>query len=185
MTKQPVDRMSEADIRIRDAIASDSPLALEMIWEQYGHRLFMFLVAYLRSHHDAEEVMQDVFVKIARDKAKLLGATHLGAYLFRMARNEAVSLIRRRARRETPVAPQDGWVLPAETCNADPKRADRAAAMLVRLPEDQRTVIILKIYRDMTFQEIADDLAISLNTAASRYRYGMEKLRSFMQEEIR
>jgi len=54
---------------------------------------------------------------------------------------------------------------------------------LAQLPPAQREVIVLKVYRDKTFQQIATTLDLSLNTVASRYRYGMEKLRALLKED--
>ena len=53
---------------------------------------------------------------------------------------------------------------------------------LARLPQTQREIVVMKVYRDKTFREIAETLKLSLNTVASRYRYGMEKLRALLKE---
>jgi RNA polymerase sigma factor (sigma-70 family) len=57
------------------------------------------------------------------------------------------------------------------------------AAALARLPEKQRTVVVLKFFRDKTLSEIGDMLRISGNTAASRLRYGMRRLNTLLAEE--
>ena len=171
----------DSDARIRDALSRDDPIALDWIWEAYASRLLAFAAAILCSHHDAEETLQNVFLKIARCRARLASAASLKAYLFAMTRNEACTLIRRRGRREVSVDPRDLWLLPAgkpEPCL--PEEAEAAARHLAALPVKQREVIVLKVFREMTFDEIAASLDISLNTAASRYRYGMEKLKRRM-----
>ena len=176
--------MSEADVdqRIRDAVASDDPAALELIWDGYAARLYAFLVSRLRSRHDADDVLQEVFVKVAAQRSRLPGVANLQAYFFAMARNEVVTLIRRRKRRDAPVNPDDLWLVPgAPEVEADV--VARLGAALGGLPEAQRAVVVLKVYQDMTFQEIAEALDIPLNTAASRYRYALEKLRELLREE--
>ena len=61
-----------------------------------------------------------------------------------------------------------------------PEVVEELAQALTELPEQQRTVVVLKVYEEMTFAEIAAALRISPNTAASRYRYGLEKLKDQM-----
>lgn len=107
-------------------------------------------------------------------------------YLYRAARNEALSRIRKqgvrnRAAAERQAAPPivrgaDGDLEAAE-------EAQRVSKALLGLPVEQREVVVLKIYQDMTFREIARIVGISNNTAASRYRYGLAKLKETLKED--
>ena len=169
------------DSTLLDALARGDSSALDGIWDAYASRLLAFATAILCSHHDAEETLQNVFVKIARNRTQIAAARSLQAYLFTMTRNEAMTLARRRGRREIPVDPAEFGLLPAEAPDPPtPEDAETAARHLAALPQKQREVIVLKIFQDLTFDEIARSLAISLNTAASRYRYGIEKLKHRM-----
>ncbi|HOW96936.1 MAG TPA: RNA polymerase sigma factor [Kiritimatiellia bacterium] len=171
----------DSDGRIRDALSRDDPVALDWIWEAYAARLLAFASAILCSHHDAEETLQNVFLKIARNRDRLADAVSLKAYLFTMTRNEACTLIRKRGRREVSVDPRDLWLVPAGNPEPGlPEDAEAAAQRLATLPVRQRDVIVLKVFREMTFDDIAGALDISPNTAASRYRYGMDKLKRRM-----
>lgn len=173
----------DSDKPILDALARGDARALDWIWDAYAGRLLAFATALLCSHHDAEETLQNVFVKIARNRARLAAARALKAYLFTMVRNEAYTLARQRGRREIPVDPNKFGLLPATPADPPaPEEAEAAARLLAALPEKQREVVVLKIYEEMTFGEIAVSLKIPLNTAASRYRYGLEKLRQRLKE---
>lgn len=165
------------DQRILDALVRDDPIALDWIWDAYASRLLAFATALLCSHHDAEEVLQNTFVKIAQNRARLAAARALKAYLFTMVRNEAYTLARRRGRLEISVDPCEFGLIPAQMSDALPEETEAAARHLAALPEKQREVIVLKIFQNLTFDEISISLGISLNTAASRYRYGIEKLK--------
>ncbi|NCA83377.1 MAG: sigma-70 family RNA polymerase sigma factor [Opitutae bacterium] len=179
----PVQPEQDSDKPIRDALARSDSIALDWIWDAYSPRLLAFATALLCSRHDAEETMQNVFVKIARNRARLAAARSLKAYLFTMTRNEAYTLARQRGRREISVDPQSFGLIPATPADLPaPEEAAAAARLLAALPEKQREVVVLKIYEEMTFDEIARSLRISLNTAASRYRYGLEKLRQRLKE---
>jgi RNA polymerase sigma-70 factor (ECF subfamily) len=108
----------------------------------------------------------------------------LDAYIYRIARNEAVSYTRRRRRDRKDEAAKDFWL---EASEAGQERTDIVELLevaLSRLPESQRQAVVLKVYRDKTFEEIARIVGISLNTAAGRYRYGMERLRTLLKERL-
>ena len=169
------------DKPIRDALARGDSIALDWIWDAYATRLLAFATSILCSHHDAEEILQNVFVKIAQNRARLAAARSLKAYLFTMTRNEAMTLARRRGRIEIAVDPAEFGLIPAERPEPPPpEEAEAAARHLAALPDKQRAVIVLKIFEDLTFDQIAASLKISINTAASRYRYGIEKLQRRM-----
>jgi RNA polymerase sigma-70 factor (ECF subfamily) len=171
------------ETEIRSRVSADDPAALDLIWDQYGARLYCFLVGLLQSSHDAEDVLQDVLVKIASQRARLLEVENLQAYFYSMARNEALTLIKKRTRRHQPIHPDDLWLVPVDDSPLSEDSVQKVRKTLEILPEQQRTVLVLKIYQDMTFHEIADALGISLNTAASRYRYAMDKLRGLLNQE--
>ena len=171
------------DSTLLDALARDDSSALDGIWDAYAARLLAYATSILCSHHDAEETLQNVFVKIARNRAQIAAARSLKAYLFTMVRNEAMTLARRRGRREISVDPGEFGLLPAEAPSPPtPEEAEDAVRHLAALPEKQREIIFLKIFQNLTFDEISIFLGISLNTAASRYRYGIEKLRQCLKK---
>jgi len=172
-----------ADQDIRQAAERGDAQALELLWAEYGRRLFAFLEGFLASRADAEEVLQEVFVKLARQRDKLAGTRDLRAYVFVAARNEAVSFIRRNARRRTPLDPRDTWLEPVAAEPGPQVPAERIGWALRDLPAEQREVIVLKCWQDMTFREIAELLKVPPNTVASRYRYAVDKLRQCLKKE--
>jgi RNA polymerase sigma-70 factor (ECF subfamily) len=125
-------------------------------------------------------LLQEVFVKLARDPKLLRGVREERAFLIRLAHNAAIDLMRRRGTRQrarenfaaemvSPFAPAD-----------DPDEAtfrQELAEALAELPPEQRAVAHLKLWEGLTFEQIAAALDIPPNTAASRYRYALDKLR--------
>ena len=164
-------------------LAADDPSALDLIWQEYAADLLGYLVTLHGCRHEAEDTLQEVFVTIASKRAYVAAARNLKAYLFRLARNAALNRIKREGRRRERLHHAADW-LEVAASNADGEdRSGRLAAALARLPEKQRTVVVLKVFRDKTLSEIGDMLQISGNTAASRLRYGMEKLKALFREE--
>ncbi len=175
---------NSADARIQTALARDDRAAIQLIWDRYACDLLTFLTARLCSRHDAEDVLQSLFVRIVQKRQTLARVRHLEAYLYGMARNEAATYVRGRRGTTKDGLGAEPWLVARRTGEAAYDLAEQMHLMLSRLPQAQREVVVMKIYRDKTFQEIARSLDISVNTAASRYRYGMERLRSLMKDNV-
>jgi len=157
-----------------------APGDLARLYDEHASALFAFLLNFTRDEAATREVLQELFLRLARQPGLLDGAREPRAFLLRLAHNVAVDRIRHLdARRRTLER------LAAETVelfdngpDADAPGVQREiAAALGGLPEDQRAVVQLKLWEGLTFDAIAEVLSISTNTAASRYRYALEKLR--------
>ena len=171
-----------SDNKLRAALARDDPDAVELIWERYASDLLTYLQAVLCSRHDAEDALQAVFIRIVQKRHRLAKARRLDAYVYRIARNEALRLIERRKRGPSVIDVKESWLVTAEEKPEPNDLVEQLQAALARLPQSQREVIVMKVYRQKTFLEISRLLGISQNTAASRYRYGMEKLRTLLED---
>jgi RNA polymerase sigma-70 factor (ECF subfamily) len=164
---------------------------LEHLYDAHAQALFAFLLNFTRNEADARDLLQELFVKLARQPGMLDGVREERAFLIRLAHNLAIDGLRRRATRE-----KNYDELAAETTaffvpSADPDEQafrETLTRALGELPADQRAVLHLKLWEDLTFEQIAAALDISPNTAASRYRYGLDKLRDRLRplyEEIK
>jgi RNA polymerase sigma-70 factor (ECF subfamily) len=168
-------------------------IAFERLYDEHAQALFAFLLNLTRNEEDTHDVLQEVFIKLARQPELLRGVRDERAFLLRLAHNAAIDLMRRHSTRDkhheafgadvetlSPFAPTD-----------DPDEQTFRAGLadaLGELPPEQRAVVHLKLWEGLTFEQIADTLGIPLNTAASRYRYGIDKLRERLRpiyEEIK
>ena len=172
------------DNKLRAALERNDPSAVELIWGQYAGDLFAYLLVVLCSRHDAEDVLQTIFVKIAQKRNRLAKARNLDAYVFRIARNEAFRFIGRWKRERKVKSLDESWLIVPEDSQQTNDLVEELQAALARLPQQQREVIVMKIYRQKTFIEISRLLRLSQNTVASRYRYGIEKLRTLLGDLI-
>lgn len=170
-----------SDNVLRAALAKDDPAAVELIWDRYADDLLAYLRCVLCSIHDAEDVLQMIFVRIVRKRHKLAESRYLDAYVFRIARNEVAGWIRRRKRDRHARLVDESWLIVPESDDGPSDLGEHLQAALNRLPQTQREVIVMKIYRQKTFLEISRLLDMSQSTVASRYRYGMEKLRTLLE----
>jgi RNA polymerase sigma-70 factor (ECF subfamily) len=157
--------------------------------ETHGPKMFLFARQQTRSYEDAQDVLQDSFVKLVekiRNDEFVGGSEAWQPYLYTTIRRLAIDLSRkddRRKRREDIVGHDEEIVNHEEfhpwfdSESSDDETRGQLEAKLKELPEKFAEVIVMKIWGERTFAEIAEILGISQNTAASRYRYGLEALK--------
>jgi len=156
--------------------------ALRQIYHLYKHDLLTVAAAILCDLHAAEDCVHDVFAQFAAGAKDLEVDRNLRGYLMRCVANRAKNMIKqehlRRSHpaRETEAPPSES---PAGRLIAT-EQSLRVFRALAELPVEQREVITLHLHAEMTFREIALQLGHSINTVQSRYRYGIEKLRTLL-----
>jgi RNA polymerase sigma-70 factor (ECF subfamily) len=153
---------------------------LGRLYDEHANALFGFLLNLTRSESDTRDVLQEIFRRLALKPALLEGIRDERGFLLRMAHNQAVDAIRRRAARdrkhEAQAVETAALFAPAPDPDIQIFRTELEMA-LAELPPDQRAVVHLKLWEGLTFERVAETLEIPLSTAASRYRYGLDKLR--------
>lgn len=149
---------------------------VEQLYRQHGPPLLLFATAITAERSRAQDVLHQVFLKLLQDP-NLRRAADVKAYLFACVRNAALNDVR--ASRRNVALADEGlvWFEPPTRDFAEEENLRRA---LAELPDDQRQVTVLHIWGELTFAQIADVLTISANTAASRYRYALVRLRESM-----
>lgn len=174
-----------------EASQNNSPAATAWrAWlEEHGPKLFLFARNQTRSHEDAQDVLQDAIVKLVgkiREGQFVGGQEAWQPYLYTTIRRLAIDLSRkddRRKRREDNVSADieseqfevfHPWF---DSDGTDDETRDQLEEAIKNLPKKFSEVIVMKIWGDRTFAEIGEALEISQNTAASRYRYGLEALK--------
>jgi RNA polymerase sigma-70 factor (ECF subfamily) len=169
------------------AIGRGDHSAFEQVYRRYKDDVFTMAVYLLNGDRTvAEDVLQDVMLALARHAGNLQLSTSLKGYLMAACLNRVRDIRRRNRRFENA---------PSSTALPDPKSADPSssaclseqAALLSHalslLPLEQREVVTLHIYGQMTFREIADSMQVSINTVKSRYRYALSGLRAALTDK--
>ena len=166
-------------------------IEFERLYDEHAQPLYAFLLNFTRDEADTRDLLQELFVKLARSPKLLDGIREERAFLIRLAHNAAVDLMRRRGTRDQTRENFAAEMISPFAPASDPDETvfrEELAVALGELPADQRAVVHLKLWDDLTFEEIAAALGIPPNTAASRYRYGLDKLRDRLRpiyEEIK
>ena len=161
--------------------------ALSRIYQKYKDNLLKVASGLLNDTAAAEDIVHDCFVSLAQSAEKLRINGNLKSYLATSAANRARNFKSAKQRRETAglndcssVARDskrpEQWIIANE-------RLRLVNAALAQIPYEQREAIILHLQGGMKFKEIAKSQNVSINTVLSRYRYGLEKLRSILDAE--
>jgi RNA polymerase sigma factor (sigma-70 family) len=149
----------------------DDPTALAgRLYDQYGASLYRYAVMLLADASAAEDAVQQVFASVLK-----LGIDRVqqdAHYLRRAVRNECYTLLRKRM-----LETAQPFLEPCDQARGSSEERIALQDALRVLPPEQREVVHLHVYEGLTFQEIADESAESINTIASRYRYALAKLR--------
>src|SRR5260221_2371766 len=157
-----------------------APFDLERLYDDHAQALFAFLLSFTRNEADTRDLLQELFIKLAQRPCLLEGIRDERAFLLRLSHNLAIDLMRRRSTRQRQyeqmaVEAVDLFATAQEP--DEPAFREALSGALGELSPEQRAVVHLKLWEALTFEQIAELLDIPLNTAASRYRYGLDKLR--------
>jgi RNA polymerase sigma-70 factor (ECF subfamily) len=169
---------------LRAGLAAGDEMAFAQMYDLCADRLHRYLVLRLGSPADADDVLQETFVRLVRHTRKLKHVSSIAAYVFTVARNEASRFAHRKRR-----APNAGGVLTADVLYTQlgddlsrRETAELVAQALGELPRAQREVVELKVYAELTFREIAEITGSPQGTVATRYRTALEHLRRGLAE---
>lgn len=152
------------------------PEAFAELYQTYRGRLHQYALSLIRSRMEAEDVVHDVFIGLAKQAGSGRMPRHLSSYLYVSVRNRCVD----RMRRKQEVAIDDATLELVVAAAGDQERIDLARTLnraLLALPPEQAEVVVLRTWHDLAFAAIAELQKTSINTALSRYQYGLAKLR--------
>ena len=153
--------------------------ALSEILRRYESPLIGFLCGFTGDRASAEELVQDTFLKLIKRPPFMLSGGSLKPWLFRVAGNLAKDFKRRQSRLQTvETIPEE-----AESSHTRLGNKQDTEYYLAQLPEDIRMVVSLRIYGDLSYQEIANQMKIPVGTATWRMKHGLDTLRKFINPE--
>jgi RNA polymerase sigma-70 factor (ECF subfamily) len=161
--------------------------SLERIYEKYETYLITVATALLNNTHAAEDVLHDFFISFvtSADRIKLQG--NLKAYLATCVANLARNRIKRRQLEPTALEDRDSVesaALRPDLLAIQKEETTLLNQAMSHLPYEQREVVVLHLQGNLKFTQIAKLQRTSVNTIRSRYRYGLEKLRSLLNGQV-
>ncbi|MCK4849859.1 MAG: sigma-70 family RNA polymerase sigma factor [Phycisphaerae bacterium] len=175
--------MLEDRLLIRQLRRGDQA-ALRLIYERNKDHMLTVAHNLLLDRSLAEDCLHDVFVDLAVRAAQFRLHSNLKGYLATCIANRARDVLRSKSRQNVslsamPEHPANPAAPPAQLIHSE--QATRLRAALTELPFEQRQAIVLHLNAKLKFRQIAKQLGLSVNTVQSRYRYGLDKLRSLLK----
>ncbi|MBI1368722.1 MAG: sigma-70 family RNA polymerase sigma factor [Planctomycetes bacterium] len=158
---------------------------LEQIYTEHRQGLFTLALTITRRPELAEDAVHEAFVRLCRSTSQRSGDPV--AYVFASVRNAAIDQLRRRPKDRSESSIFAAPVSPAATPMheaADAERDRLVREALEQLPDDQRQVIVMKLYGNLTFEQIAAAHQEPLSTISSRYRRGLDRLRASVESLV-
>lgn len=157
--------------------------AFARLYKRHRRGLYGYALSFTGREAAAADAVQDLWLSVLEELEKLARVVNVRAYLYRSLRNGLIDEYRRRAREQKAL--DDGaqpvrLVKPRDTVGSQ-EEAERLNEALRKLPEEQREVILLRIYGEMKFADIADVLQENTKTVESRHRLALEKLRDSLE----
>ncbi|MFC1763983.1 RNA polymerase sigma factor [Planctomycetota bacterium] len=157
------------------------------IYDKYANYLLTLTMALLNDPALAEDVLHDVFVSFAKSVAHFRQRGSLKAYLAKSVLNRSRDHLRKR--RMMPEALDDLQLLDATVPAPDSRiifaeQSVRLSVALAQLPAEQHEAVVLKVKAGLKFRQIAALQGVSINAVQARYRYGIDKLRSLLNDEV-
>jgi RNA polymerase sigma-70 factor (ECF subfamily) len=180
----------ESDRALMGRLAAGDREALAPLMERHHRRLYRIALGYLRDPDEAMDAVQETFVKAYQAAARWDGAAEVAPWLTRIAINHAIDRYRsgrRRLRAEAPLE-TDGQPRPIAADAPSPERAvlgreigERIAVALRTLPERHRAVFVLRHVEELSLEEIARTLGMSLGTVKSSLHRAVHRLRERLE----
>lgn len=166
--------------------------ALELLIRRHKSKVFTSIILFVRDHYLAEDLFQDTFMKAVK-KLRTGEYTEEGKFLpwiMRIAHNLCIDYYRR-VKRGPQITTSDGYDIfeILKFSNGNPEKEymrkqshEKIREMVNRLPAEQREVVILRQWSELSFKEIADITGVSINTALGRMRYALINMRKMKEE---
>jgi len=178
---------SDTDIRTMLLNPSEKEKGFRLLMQTYGKTMYWHIRRIVVSHDDAEDALQETCIKIFRSIDTFRGESKLSSWIYRIATNEAIQLLRRKAgflRSIDSLASQLKSTLEEET----PLDAESAEVVfqkaLLQLPTQQRIVFNMRYYDDLSYEEIAKITGKNIGTLKANYHYAYKKLKDLLLETV-
>ncbi len=188
-----IDRLNLSDNELVQRYLSGDVASLEFLINRYKDKVFSYIMVNVKNHHLAEDIFQDTFIKVVRslNLGKYTENGKFISWVMRIAHNLIIDHYRHLKNLNTVSNDASGVDYFNSSKLSDENIEDfmineqilsEVKELLDELPDDQRQVVVMRLYLDLSFKEIADQTGVSINTALGRMRYALINLRKVITE---
>lgn len=166
------------------------PAAFVELYDLVGEKLFRYACSQLKSEADASDVVQEVFARLVKSHRSFAKAENINGYVFATARNEIIRWLKKKSRHSQTESLETGGSLDELADAGADKTPDGLDSKdwidntLARLHETDREIVQLKIFSQLTFEEIATAMQLKSSNVATRYRRAIAKLEQQLSTDV-
>lgn len=157
-----------------------------VLMSAYQERLYWHVRRMVENHDDANDVIQNVFVKVFRSIDKFEGKSKLYTWLYRIATNESITFLNKKKKKPTNSLDDElstiSHQLTADEYFDGDDAMQRLKAAVATLPEKQKAVFNLRYYEDLSYKEIADILDTTVGALKASYHHAVKKIETYLKE---
>ncbi len=176
--------MDDALIIAKFAEESTREEAFRLLLKKYQQKIYWHVRRMVIDHDDADDVVQDIFVKVWKNLSNFREDSQLYTWLYRIATNECITFLNKKKQKQNVSLDDDTTAYLAETLadgnyfNGDKAQMKLQQALLT-LPEKQKLVFNMKYFEDMKYEEISDVLGTSVGALKASYHLAVKKIEAF------
>ncbi len=186
------------DEELMSGVANADVKSFNVLFNRYYKQIFNFIKKNVHDHTSSEDITQEVFMRIYKSAARFDPERKFSSWIYKIAFNEVKRYYTKSSAKKTssinePLDASSGTAersdlleykgLGPELTTESEKRVQQIKKLIETLPEKQRTVVILKVYQELTFEEISQVLDCPLSTVLSRMRYAVKKMQRALDGE--
>jgi RNA polymerase sigma-70 factor (ECF subfamily) len=182
-----VDLSGLSESALVDACLGGSSEAFDLIVERHRRSVYLLCYRFVGNHEDASDLSQDVFLRAYRGLRRFRGQSSLGTWLYRIGVNVCLN----RISAKTPVSESIDERQHVDTRSESPsermlkeERGARVRAAIAQLPRKQRATLILRMYHEMSHQEIADVLGSSVGAVKANFFHALGNLKKLLGDHV-
>jgi len=158
-----------------------------MLMQKYQERLYWHIRRMVTEHDDANDVIQNTFIKVFKSIKRFEGKSQLYTWLYRIATNEAITFLNKRKRKQTE-ALDDGESNRMNTLQSDPYFDGDHATLLLQqaieeLPEKQKMVFNLRYFDEMSYKDMEGVLDTSVGALKASFHHALKKVQAYLKEQ--
>ena len=171
--------------KIRQVYASDPKKGFKMLMDNFQVPIYNYIRRLVVSHEDAEDVLQEVFIRVYRNLDQFRGESSLSTWIYRIATNESLRLLN--TRKDEEAIPTEevqeeliGKLKASDYIDYENELAVKFQEAILSLPEKQRLIFNLRYYDELDYEEISRILDSKVDTLKVNYHYAKEKIKEYI-----
>lgn len=170
--------------KIREACASRPEQGFKLLMDNYQQPIYWHIRRLVISHEDAEDILQEVFIRIFRHLGQFREESSLSTWIYRIATNECLRFLN--SRKEQAISAEEvqeelmGKLMASDYVDYENEMAVKFQQAILMLPEKQRIVFNLRYYDEMEYEEISRITDTKVETLKVNYHYAKERIKRYM-----